>query len=175
MRFLRIEAVAGVVLFVSTLIALVLANTRWVDPFLAIWATPAGFPMGDRAFSRSLQHWINDGLMTFFFFAMALELKRQLMLGELRSLRMSALPLAAALGGMIVPAGLFVPLIGSGPGLSTDTAFVVGSLTVLGSRIPQELRLFLLSLAGTSPLVAAFGWPLTHRAFTPRSQVLFSD
>lgn len=154
MRFLRIEAMAGVVLLLSALLALVLSNTGWSVQFLAFWEMHAGFTLGGLEFSRSLKHWINDGLMTLFFFVIALELKRELVLGELRNPRMAALPVAAAIGGMVVPAGLFLILVGRGPGadgwgtvMSTDTAFVIGCLAILGSRIPQSLRLFLLSLA----------------------------
>ena len=93
-RFLRIEALAGVVLLVSTLLALVLSNTAWSAQFLAFWEVSAGFRLGGIEFSRSLRHWINDGLMTLFFFVIALELKRELALGELRSPRMAALPVA---------------------------------------------------------------------------------
>jgi Na+:H+ antiporter, NhaA family len=153
-RFLRIEAMAGVVLLLSALLALMLSNTVWSAQFLAFWEMHAGFTLGGLEFSRSLKHWINDGLMTLFFFVIALELKRELVLGELRSPRMAALPVAAALGGMVVPAGLFLLLVGDEPGvsgwgtvMSTDTAFVIGCLAILGSRVPQSLRLFLLSLA----------------------------
>jgi NhaA family Na+:H+ antiporter len=115
---------------------------------------PAGFRLANFEFLRSLKHWINDGLMTLFFFLVALELKREMVLGELRSLRMAALSFAGALGGMLVPAGLFLLLLRGEPGwhgwgtvMSTDTAFLIGCLAVLGSRIPQSLRLLLLSLA----------------------------
>ncbi|MBV7521963.1 Na+/H+ antiporter NhaA [Ensifer sp. ENS12] len=153
-RFLRIEATAGIILLLSTLLALGLANTAWSSSFLALWEMPAGVRVGDIEPYRSLKHWINDGLMTLFFFIIALELKRELVLGELRNPRIAALPIAAALGGMAVPAGLFSLLVGGGPGasgwgtvMSTDTAFVIGCLAVLGSRVPGSLRLFLLSLA----------------------------
>ncbi|GAB4072532.1 Na+/H+ antiporter NhaA [Ancylobacter sonchi] len=154
LRFLRIEAMAGVVLLLSTVLALVIANTAWSASFLALWDMPAGIRFGEVEVSRSLRHWINDGLMTFFFFVIALELKRELVLGELRNPRVAALPVAAAFGGMVVPAGVFLLVIGSSPGangwgivMSTDTAFVIGCLAMLGSRIPESLRLFLLSLA----------------------------
>jgi Na+:H+ antiporter, NhaA family len=153
-RFLRIEAAAGAALLLSTVCAVVVSNTFWSEPFLAFWETQAGFLFGGIEFSRSLKHWINDGLMTLFFFIVALELKREMVLGELRNLRMATLSLTAALGGMVVPASLFLFLNGGGVGahgwgtvMATDTAFVVGCLAVLGSRIPQSLRLFLLSLA----------------------------
>src|SRR6187200_90659 len=100
MRFVRIEAMAGIVLLLTTLLALALANTAWSAQFLAFWEMHAGFTLGGLEFSRSLKHWINDGLMTLFFFIIALELKRELVLGELRNPRVAALPIAAALGGM---------------------------------------------------------------------------
>ncbi|MBP7337846.1 Na+/H+ antiporter NhaA [Niveispirillum sp.] len=153
-RFLRIEAMAGIVLLLCTLLALTLANSPWSAPFLAFWEIHAGISFGDVELSRSVKHWINDGLMTLFFFVIALELKRELVLGELRDPRVAALPIAAAIGGMTVPAGLFSLIVGNGPGasgwgtvMSTDTALVIGCLAVLGARIPASLRLFLLSLA----------------------------
>jgi NhaA family Na+:H+ antiporter len=153
-RFVRIEAAAGILLLFATFVALLLANSPSSEPFLGFWETPIGFQIGSLDFSRSLRHWINDGLMTVFFFVVALELKRELMLGELRDPRMAALPFAGALGGMIVPACLYLALMIGQPGahgwgtvMSTDTAFVIGCLSLFGSRIPPRLRLFLLSLA----------------------------
>lgn len=154
MRFLRIEATAGGVLLLCTIVALGLANSAWSTSFLSFWEMPAGVRLGGIELTRSLKQWINDGLMTLFFFVVALELKREMVLGELRNPRMAALSLAAALGGMIVPAGLYLLLAGGGAGthgwgtvMATDTAFVIGGLAVLGPRVPQSLRLFLLSLA----------------------------
>lgn len=153
-RFVRIEAAAGILLLFATFVALLLANSPSSEPFLGFWETPIGFQIGSLDFSRSLRHWINDGLMTVFFFVVALELKRELMLGELRDPRMAALPFAGALGGMIVPACLYLALMIGQPGahgwgtvMATDTAFVIGCLALFGSRIPPSLRLFLLSLA----------------------------
>lgn len=154
MRFLHIEAMASAALLMATIVALALSNSPWSKPFLAIWETPISLTIGDISLSRSLQHWINDGLMTLFFFVVALELKREMALGELRNPRTVALSLAAALGGMAVPAGLFLGLQSGSDGwhgwgvvMATDTAFVIGALAVLGPRIPLSLRLFLLSLA----------------------------
>lgn len=156
--FLRIEAMAGAALLAGTLVALGIANSPWSEAFLALWETQLGFVAGQGEISRSLKHWINDGLMTLFFFVISLELKRELVLGELRSPRMAALPVAAALGGMVVPVALFLLLLGQGQDqnqnmsgwgtvMSTDTAFVIGCLAALGRRVPGSLRLFLLSLA----------------------------
>jgi NhaA family Na+:H+ antiporter len=153
-RFLGVEAAAGVVLLLFTVAALILSNSPWAHPFLNTWETPVGLQIGSFEFARSLREWINDGLMTLFFFLVALELKRELVLGELNNPRMAALSIAAALGGMIVPAALYLLLQWGQPGesgwgtvMATDTAFVIGCLALLGTRIPQSLRVFMLSLA----------------------------
>jgi Na+:H+ antiporter, NhaA family len=153
-RFLGIEAAAGVVLLVFTVAALMLSNSPWAHPFLNVWETRVGLQIGSFEFARSLRDWINDGLMTLFFFLVALELKRELVLGELNNPRMAALSIAAALGGMLVPASLYLLLQWGQPGesgwgtvMATDTAFVIGCLALLGPRIPQSLRVFMLSLA----------------------------
>jgi NhaA family Na+:H+ antiporter len=153
-RFLGIEAAAGVVLLLFTVAALILSNSPWAHPFLNVWETRVGLQIGSFEFARSLRDWINDGLMTLFFFLVALELKRELVLGELNNPRMAALSIAAALGGMLVPATLYLLLQWGHPGesgwgtvMATDTAFVIGCLALLGRRIPQSLRVFMLSLA----------------------------
>jgi NhaA family Na+:H+ antiporter len=167
--FLRIEAAGGAVLLLFTVAALVLSNSPWADLFAHAWETELGFRLGSLEFVRSLREWINDGLMTFFFFLVSLELKRELVLGELNKPRMAALSVAAALGGMLVPAAFYLILQSGLPGrhgwgtvMATDTAFVLGCLALLGSRIPQSLRIFMLSLAIVDDigavLVVAFGY-----------------
>lgn len=153
-RFLRIETAGGAVLLLCTVLALALSNSPWAANFLEVWAMPVGIKVGSIEFVRSLQKWINDGLMTFFFLLVAVELKRELILGELRSPRMAVLSIAAAMGGMFVPAGVFMLLQSGQPGdsgwgtvMATDTAFVIGCLALMGSRVPHALRLFMLSLA----------------------------
>ena len=153
-RFLAIEAAAGAILLLSTVAALVLSNSPWAHSFLSAWETQVGFQVGAWELARSLRDWINDGLMTLFFFLVSLELKRELVLGELRNPRMAALSISAALGGMLVPAALYLMIQAGQPGqhgwgtvMATDTAFVIGCLALLGSRIPQKLRVFMLSLA----------------------------
>ncbi|WP_298826575.1 Na+/H+ antiporter NhaA [uncultured Piscinibacter sp.] len=153
-RFFRIEAAGGVVLLLLTVAALLISNSPWAHQFEQIWETPIGLQIGTWTFARSLREWINDGLMTLFFFVVALELKRELVLGELNKPRVAALSIAAALGGMLVPAALYLVLQSGQPGqsgwgtvMATDTAFVIGCLALLGSRIPQSLRVFMLSLA----------------------------
>lgn len=153
-RFLEIEAAGGAALLVAACAALILSNSGWSAAFLRAWEVEVGFRFGSFDFSRSLQHWINDGLMTLFFFVIALELKRELVLGELRGWRKAALPFAGAVGGILVPASIYLAIMANKPGMhgwgtvvATDAAFVIGGLAVLGSRIPTILRLFLLSLA----------------------------
>jgi NhaA family Na+:H+ antiporter len=153
-RFLRIEAAGGAILLLFTVAALVLSNSPWSPLFSNAWEARVGLQLGSLEFARSLRDWINDGLMTLFFFVVALELKRELVLGELNNPRMAALSIAAALGGMLVPAALYLMLQSGHPGqtgwgtvMATDTAFVIGCLALLGSRIPKSLRVFMLSLA----------------------------
>jgi NhaA family Na+:H+ antiporter len=153
-QFLRIEAAAGSVLLLCTMIALTLSNSGWRDVYMGLWETTVALRWGDAELSRSFKHWIIDGGMTLFFFVIALELKREMVFGGLRNLRSAAFSMAAAVGGMVVPAVLFTWLRGGGMEgrgwgvvMATDTAFVVGCLALLGSRIPPSLRLFLLSLA----------------------------
>jgi NhaA family Na+:H+ antiporter len=175
--FLQIEAIAGAVLLFFTLAALLLANSPWAHPFMSFWEIPLGIQVGELDFVRSLREWINDALMTLFFFLVALELKRELVLGELRNPRMAALSIAAAVGGMVVPAGFYLFMQIGQPGeqgwgtvMATDTAFVIGSLALLGSRIPRSLRVFMLSLAIVDDigaiLVVAIGYSV-HIAWWP--------
>ncbi len=153
-RFLHVEAASGIVLLACTVVALVLANSGWSEGFLGLWNTKVGIQLGSVELMHSLQHWINDGAMAIFFFVIGLEVKREIVLGELRDARKAALPLAAALGGMIVPAGLYLALqhgkagqSGWGISMATDIAFVVGCMAVLGPRIPPSFRVMILSLA----------------------------
>ena len=153
-KFLHIEAAGGIVLLVFALAALILANSPWSEGFLAIWKTPLGFSVGSFEMTHSLKHWINDGLMTIFFFVVGLEVKREMVLGELRDPRQAVLPVAAAIGGMVCPALLYLALEPSGPGargwgipMATDIAFLVGCVALLGPRVPRQLRVMLLSLA----------------------------
>lgn len=176
-RFVQIETAAGAVLLTATLVALLLSNSPWADTFLGIWEIPVGVQIGSSDAVRSLKEWINDGLMTLFFFLVALELKREIVLGELGQPRVAALSIAAAAGGMLVPAAIYGMLqsgqsgaAGWGAVMATDTAFVIGCLALLGSRIPSSLRIFMLSLAITDDigaiLVVAIGYS-DHVAWAP--------
>jgi Na+:H+ antiporter, NhaA family len=145
-RFLRVESAGGIALLACAAAALALANSPLAERFLALWSA--------QLFEHSLRHWINDGLMAVFFFVIGLEVKRELAIGELRDPRRAALPVAGAIGGMLVPAGIYLALQGGGPAaagwgvpMATDIAFAAGCLSLLGERVPPALRVFLLSLA----------------------------
>jgi NhaA family Na+:H+ antiporter len=153
-RFLHIEAASGILLLVSAAIALLWANSPWRASYTHLWHTPMGIRVGDLAFERPLEWVVNDGLMVIFFFVVGMEIRREVHHGELSEWRRAALPMAAALGGMVVPAGLYLvfanaPETHSGWGvpMATDIAFAVGILTLLGKRVPAALRVLLLALA----------------------------
>jgi len=153
-RFLHVEAASGIVLLVAAIAALALANSPLSEGFLAFWETPVEFSFGSFELRHSLRHWINDGVMAIFFFVIGLEVKRELVIGELRDLRQASLPIAAALGGMFVPAGVYLAFQMGEPGqagwgipMATDIAFVVGCMALLGPRVPHGFRVLVLSLA----------------------------
>ncbi|HEX8433152.1 MAG TPA: Na+/H+ antiporter NhaA [Longimicrobium sp.] len=152
--FVRTASAGGLVLIASTLVALVWANSPWGGSYEHLWETELTVGMGARALTYSLHHWINDGLMVVFFFLVGLEIKREVLVGELASARRAALPAAAALGGMVVPACLYALLNAGGPGapgwgipMATDIAFAIGVLALLGPRTPTALKVFLTALA----------------------------
>ncbi|MDM7859416.1 Na+/H+ antiporter NhaA [Alteromonas sp. ASW11-36] len=153
-RFIKIESAAGFILLFFTIFALCLANSRFSDDFAALWQTPLGFKIGSLIVEHTLHTWINDAVMTLFFFLIALELKRELVLGELRNTKIAMLSVSAAVGGMIVPACIYLSFglesdagRGWGTVMATDTAFVMGCLALFGERLPKSLRIFMLSLA----------------------------
>lgn len=153
-RFVNIQAAGGVVLLMAAIAATLVANSRFADAFISVWEIPLGISFGSWAYMHSLKSWVNDGLMTFFFFLVAVELKREMVLGELKDPKMAALSIFSALGGMLVPALLFLVLQWNEPGLhgwgtvmATDTAFVICCVALLGKRVPHSLRVFMLSLA----------------------------
>lgn len=162
-RFLHVEAASGVVLLICTIIALFAANSRYAEAYMGFWHTDVDFTFGDFKFQHSLQHLINDGLMVIFFFVIGLEVKREIVLGELRDVRRATLPIAAALGGMIAPALVYLTCAGGGPGqrgwgipMATDIAFVVGCMAILGPRVPHGLRVMMLTLAVADDMGAIF-------------------
>jgi NhaA family Na+:H+ antiporter len=153
-RFLHIEAASGILLVAVAGVALAWANSGWQESYHRLWHTPIGFRIGSLAVERSLEWVVNDGLMVIFFFVVGMEIRREIHEGELSEWRRAALPAAAALGGMLAPAGLYLlfagaPELRSGWGvpMATDIAFAVGILTLLGKRVPAALRVLLLALA----------------------------
>jgi Na+:H+ antiporter, NhaA family len=153
-RFLAIEAASGILLLAAAGIALAWANSPWQESYRTLWHAPFGVRLSSFSFERDLHFWINDGVMTLFFFVVGLEIRREIHHGELSELRRAALPLAAALGGMLLPACIFAGINlghhsvkGWGIPMATDIAFAVGVLTLLGNRVPPALRILLLALA----------------------------
>jgi NhaA family Na+:H+ antiporter len=152
-RFVHSQTSGSVLLFGATVLALVWANSPWSGSYFAIWKLPLN--VGRRPlFSMDLHHWIDDGLMVLFFLVVGLEIKREIVKGELSSFRQAALPIMAALGGMILPAFIYFALNRSGVGargwgipMATDIGFALGVLALLGKRIPSSLRVFMLALA----------------------------
>ncbi|HVL13253.1 MAG TPA: Na+/H+ antiporter NhaA [Gemmata sp.] len=157
-RFLQIESASGIVLLACTVVALVLANSPYEKQVHDFWEMPVRLDVGAFHVGGTLGHFvINDVLMTIFFFVVGLEIKRELVAGELRDPRKAALPVVAAIGGMLVPAGIYMALMaryvgqpefrGWGVPMATDIAFVVGVMAILGRRVPFGLKIMILSLA----------------------------
>jgi NhaA family Na+:H+ antiporter len=153
-EFLSINASGGIVLVLATLAALVWANSPWLESYFHLWETSFSLSLGNVLLAEHLHEWVNDGLMVIFFFVVGLEIKREVTAGELASPRLAALPIAAAVGGMLVPALIYMALNFSGPGASgwgipmaTDIAFTLGILTVLGRRVPLSLKVFFTAMA----------------------------
>ena len=160
-RFLHIEAVSGAILLLAAACALIWANSPLADGYHALWHTPLSIGLGDFVFSRSLHFWINDALMTVFFLVVGMEIRREIHEGALSDPRQAALPMAAALGGVVVPALIYVALNaepasrqGWAVPTATDIAFAVGVLALLGRSIPGNVRVFLLALAIIDDIVA---------------------
>jgi Na+:H+ antiporter, NhaA family len=153
-NFVKAEASSGILLILCTVIALVWANSPWAGIYTGLWQNKLTVGLGSFTLSKSLLLWINDGLMTVFFFVVGLEIKREILVGELASTRQAMLPITAALGGMIFPALLFVGFNAgqpSAPGwgipMATDIAFALGILSLLGKRVPLSLKVFLTAVA----------------------------
>jgi NhaA family Na+:H+ antiporter len=153
-EFLHQQASGGILLIIATVIALAWANSPFADSYHHLWYTYIKIDVGGIGLNYSLHHWINDGLMVIFFFVVGLEIKREMLVGELSSAKKAALPIAAALGGMIFPALIYTMFnfgsdsaSGWGIPMATDIAFVVGILALLGNRVPLALKIFILALA----------------------------
>lgn len=153
-RFAAVSSAGGIVLIAATFAALFLANSPWASFYHHMWEVPLMIGVGSWAGQLSAHHVINDGLMAIFFFVVGLEIKRELVAGELKNPRTAALPLVAALGGMIVPAAIFASMNHAGAGadgwgipMATDIAFALGILSLLGDRVPTSLKVFVAAFA----------------------------
>lgn len=152
--FLESQTSGGLVLLICTVIALVVANVPALQHLQELWHIEAGFSIGNFKIEMSVMHWINDALMAVFFFVVGLEIKREMLVGELSSVKKATLPIFAALGGMLVPAAIYAIFNhgtptsnGWGIPMATDIAFAVGVISILGKRCPSALKIFLLALA----------------------------
>lgn len=159
--FFHLKVAGGMLLFLSSLLAMVWANSAWHDSYHDLWHAPFSIQIGDFGLSYPLEHWINDGLMVIFFFVIGLEIKREILVGELRSVKKALLPIIAAAGGVIVPATFYHMMNRGGPGesgwgipMATDIAFALGMLAILGRRAPPSLTIFLTALAIADDLAA---------------------
>jgi NhaA family Na+:H+ antiporter len=160
-RFLQVESSSGLVLFACTVTALALANSRLAPAYQTFWGQRLGLSLGGFALDYPLWYWVNDGLMTLFFFLIGLEIKRELISGELSARHKVVVPIAAAVGGALLPVLIFLALQHGEPGergwavpMATDIAFVVGGLALFGARVPRGLKVFLLSLAIVDDILA---------------------
>ena len=153
-EFIHRQTTSGLLLMGTAIIALLLANSSLSETYLHFIHTPVSINIGSWSLSMSLHHWVNDGLMTLFFFVVGMELKREMLVGELADLRQAALPIIAAIGGMVMPALIYFAMNpdgdaarGWGVPMATDIAFAVGALVLLASRVPKALITFLVALA----------------------------
>lgn len=176
-EFIHRQTTSGILLMISAIIALVLANSTLAETYLHFIHTPLSLGVGSWGMNMTLHHWVNDGLMALFFFVVGMELKREFLVGEMSDIRHAALPIIAAIGGMVVPALIYLAfnhegdaIRGWGIPMATDIAFAVGVLVLLASRVPKALITFLVALAIADDLGAvlvialfytqqlAFGW-----------------
>jgi NhaA family Na+:H+ antiporter len=161
-QYLHTEAGGAVLLLLATMVALIWANSPWSASYEHFWETPLSLQLGEAVLSESLRHWVNDLLMALFFLLVGLEIARELSIGEYRDRRAVTAPALAALGGLVVPAALFFAVVGVsgeaargwGIAISTDTAFALGVLALVGPRCPNRLRIFLLALAIVDDIAA---------------------
>jgi NhaA family Na+:H+ antiporter len=155
------ESSGGILLLLATVVALVWANSPWAKSYFSLWHTTVTLGFGENTIVHDLHFWVNDALMALFFFVVGLEIKREFLVGELASPRQAALPIVAALGGVLVPAAIYSLLNAGGTGaqgwgipMATDIAFVIGVMALLGSRVPTSLKVFLTALAIVDDIAA---------------------
>jgi Na+:H+ antiporter, NhaA family len=161
LRFAKMEASSGLLLLAGTIAALLWANSPWEQTYHALWDAHVSIGFGQYVLTETRHEWINDGLMAIFFFLVGLEIKREVLIGELSSLPKAAFPLLAAIGGAILPALLYLSVNHGGAGqkgwgipMATDIAFALGVLAVLGSRVPVSLKIFVTALAIADDIIA---------------------
>lgn len=157
--FINKEALSGILLFIATVAAVLVANSAWGQAYYDLWHMPLGITLGDKTISMTLTYWIDDGLMALFFLMVGLEIKREMVIGELSSVNKAAFPIVAAIGGMVIPALIYVALnpdnpLGFGVPMATDIAFALGILMLLGTKVNPALKLFLVALAVVDDLGA---------------------
>ncbi len=159
--FMRDEAAGGIALLIGAIAALLWVNGLGVSGYESVWTTDLKIGFGDVAITEDLRHWVNDGLMTLFFFLISLEIKRELVVGDLREPKTAALPVIAAAGGVLVPVFLFLLIVGPGNGtdgwgipMATDAAFAIGVLTILRDRVGIGVKLFLVTIAVVDDIAA---------------------
>jgi len=177
LEFFESERTSGVILLLSAMAAILIANSPYGKNFLDLWHIKMGFDLGPVHLRYDLLHWINDGLMTIFFLLIGLEIEREIYIGELASLKNASLPIFAALGGMLAPAVIFLVLnhgkptqYGFGIPMATDIAFALGALALLGNKVPASIKIFLTAFAiiddlGAMVVIALFyaeGFSLTY-------------
>ena len=158
-RFIKDESFSGILLFLATLAAVIVANSALSESYYNLWHMALGVTIGGHTISMDLMHWINDGLMALFFLMVGLEIKRELLIGELSSVKKASFPIIAAIGGMVIPALVYVAFNtndpkGFGIPMATDIAFALGILMLLGKRVNPALKLFLVALAVVDDLGA---------------------
>ncbi len=160
-RFLGTESAGAALLLAATVVALAWANSPWSSAYEALWHLPVSLSAGDASVSLSLQHWVDDGLMTVFFFVIGLEVRRELSLGELTDRRRVVVPMVAGAAGLVVPSLLYLAVNPTGEAargwgvvIGTDTAFLLGALAVVGPRLSTQLRLFLLTMTVFDDILA---------------------
>ncbi|MCP4969312.1 MAG: Na+/H+ antiporter NhaA [Arcobacter sp.] len=158
-KFINKEALSGVLLFIATVAAVIVANSSIGQDYYDLWHMPLGLTIGDIDISMTLTYWIDDGLMALFFLMVGLEIKREMLIGELSSVKKASFPIVAAIGGMVVPALIYVAFnqnnpLGFGVPMATDIAFALGILMLLGNRVNPALKLFLVALAVVDDLGA---------------------
>jgi NhaA family Na+:H+ antiporter len=157
--FISKEALSGIILFIATVAAVIVANSSFGQDYYDLWHMPLGVTLGDRTISMTLTYWINDGLMALFFLMVGLEIKREMVLGELSSVSKASFPIVAAIGGMAIPALIYVAFntenpMGFGIPMATDIAFALGILMLLGAKVNPAVKLFLVALAVVDDLGA---------------------